>query len=160
MHSIKMKLNTLYIFVHSKSIFIKRYYKLHCKFIKLQYTLKYFTLRETVKNSVQTTWLLLAGAAMESRYSERGSTVQGTASVLCYRNLHCDRNLVFENSKQTEFRHTHTLTYLVGHFWISDQLVSQAATHTTHNIHNRRISMFEGGFEPAISDIKELHATL
>jgi len=109
-NSIKMELNTLHTFVHSQSIFINQYYKLCCKFIKLQYTVKYSTLRETIKNALETTWLLLGGEGVKRQVSKRGRTVQET-SVLCYRNLHCDRNLVFEDSRPHNVRHTHTHTH-------------------------------------------------
>jgi hypothetical protein len=43
--------------------------------------------------------------------------------------------------------HAHTL-------WTSDQLFSEAGTHTTHNKYNRRTSMPSTGFEPASPAIK------
>jgi hypothetical protein len=36
----------------------------------------------------------------------------------------------------------HTLTAPVGLLWTSDQLVSEAATHTTHNKHKRRKNIY------------------
>ena len=39
----------------------------------------------------------------------------------------------------------------------SDQSVTQAATYTTRNKHNRRISVPSGGFEPATPAIKRPH---
>ena len=52
--------------------------------------------------------------------------------------------------------HTHTHTHPVELLWMSDQLVAQAATYTTHNKH-RRTSMPSAGYEPAIPAIKQLH---
>jgi hypothetical protein len=37
---------------------------------------------------------------------------------------------------------------------MSDQLVAEAATYTTHNKHKRRISIPSRGFEPAIPAIE------
>jgi len=40
----------------------------------------------------------------------------------------------------------------VGLIWASDQLVTEAATFTTHNKHKRRTSMPSAGLEPAIPE--------
>jgi hypothetical protein len=39
-----------------------------------------------------------------------------------------------------------------------DQLVAEAAAHTTHKKHKRRTSMFSAVFEPSIPAIKRLQA--
>jgi len=54
--------------------------------------------------------------------------------------------LLVEVSRSHTIRHTP----LVALCCTSDQLVAQDATHTTHNKQNRRKSMLEAGFEPAI----------
>jgi len=54
---------------------------------------------------------------------------------------------------------THTQTHLLGIPCTSDQLFAQAATYTTHNKHNRQISMPSAGFEPAIAEINQLQLT-
>jgi hypothetical protein len=46
--------------------------------------------------------------------------------------------------------HTHT----VGLLWMSDQIVAEAATYTTHNKYKRQTSMPSAGFEHAIPAIK------
>ena len=51
---------------------------------------------------------------------------------------------------------THARTQPVEIFYKSDQLVTQAAANTTHNIHNRRTSMSSGLFEPPIPAIQWL----
>jgi hypothetical protein len=40
---------------------------------------------------------------------------------------------------------------------MSDNLVAETGTHTTHNIHKRRTSLPPEGFETAIPAIKRLH---
>ena len=52
--------------------------------------------------------------------------------------------------------HTHTHTHPVGLLWTSDQLVSEAATCTTHNTPNRRTSMPSSGSEHSIPAIEWL----
>ena len=49
--------------------------------------------------------------------------------------------------------HTHTHTPPISLLYRSDQLVAEAATYTTHNIHKRQISTPSAGFEPAIPAI-------
>jgi hypothetical protein len=53
--------------------------------------------------------------------------------------------------------HTHTNkhTHTVGLLWMSDQLVAEAATCTTHNKQKKRISTTSSGFEPAIPAIEQ-----
>ena len=48
-------------------------------------------------------------------------------------------------------------TQSVGLLCTSDQSFAQTATYTTHNKHNRRITISSGGFEPANTEIKRLH---
>jgi hypothetical protein len=53
--------------------------------------------------------------------------------------------------------HTHTHTHPIRLLATSIQNVSEAATYTTHNQHNKRTSMPSAGFEPAIPKIKRLN---
>jgi hypothetical protein len=50
-------------------------------------------------------------------------------------------------------------TQSVGLLCTSNQSVTQAATYTTHNKHNRRITISSGGFEPTTPEIKRLQTT-
>ena len=54
---------------------------------------------------------------------------------------------MFNVTTSPAIRHTHTKT---GLLWTSDQLVLEAATYTTHNLHNRRTSIPSAGLEHAI----------
>ena len=56
-------------------------------------------------------------------------------------------------------RRSHTIrhTQPVGLLLMSNQLVTEATTYTTHNIHKRRTSMPSAGFETAIPAIDPLH---
>jgi hypothetical protein len=58
--------------------------------------------------------------------------------------------LIVEISRSHAIRHTHP----VGLLWMSDQLVAEAATFTTHNKHNRRKSISSAKFEPEIPAIE------
>ena len=103
-----------------------------------------------MQSSVKATLLVGVGGG-KGRAGKRGSTVQGKTSVICYRNRNCDRNLVFEDSRQHKIRHTHTHTHTTV---TSYQLVVQSATYTTQYKHNRQISMPSAGFETAIAEFK------
>ena len=52
--------------------------------------------------------------------------------------------------------HTNRHTQPVGLLWANDQLISDAATYTTHNTHKIRTSMLSAGFETAIAAIEQL----
>jgi hypothetical protein len=75
-----MELNTLYITVHSQIIFIKKIINCTVTFIKLQYTLKYCMLHETMQSAVKNILLPLWG--MKGRTDRRGKIVRGKISVL------------------------------------------------------------------------------
>jgi hypothetical protein len=59
-------------------------------------------------------------------------------------------------SRSHTVTHTHTHTHINPKRFLctNDQLDTQAATHTTHNKHNRRTSMPSTGFDPTVSGIK------
>ena len=48
-------------------------------------------------------------------------------------------------SHEVSRSHTTTHQHSVGLLWTSDQLVAETCTCTTHNTHNRQISMPQGG---------------
>lgn len=54
--------------------------------------------------------------------------------------------------------HPHADIQPVRRDWTSDRHVAKAATYSTQNKHNRRISTLLTGFEPAISEIERLEA--
>ena len=50
----------------------------------------------------------------------------------------------------------HTHAHPVGPFWMSGQLVTEDATYTTHNKHERRTSMPLAGFKPVVPVMERL----
>jgi hypothetical protein len=66
------------------------------------------------------------------------------------------RSHTIRHTKTHTHTHKHSLSLSLSLLWKSDQPVAEAVTYTTHNKHNRRISMSQVGFEPTIPEIKRL----
>jgi hypothetical protein len=54
----------------------------------------------------------------------------------------------------TSTPHTVAHTHLVGLLWMSNQLITEAATYTTYNQHKRQTSKPSVGFKPVIPAVK------
>ena len=73
----------MYIVIASKKIFIKQNYEYYRNFCWSTLYKKYFGLHDTVSSVAVTTLRLVVGVGVKRRADRRGSTVHGTASVLC-----------------------------------------------------------------------------
>jgi hypothetical protein len=135
-----------FLFIH-KILFIKQNYKYYCNFHYVTIHIK--IIHFTWSNAKCTKNHITEGEGWRDELVRGEALCRGKRVFLYYRNGHCDRNLVFENSRQQKIRHKPGRTPLTSY-----QSVAQAATYRTHYKHNRRISMRSAGFEPAIAEIK------
>ena len=125
--------------------------------IKLQYALRCLTLHEILPTSVETTWLLLAGAGWRDEVT-RGEPqgVHQQVFYVSFRNRYIDGTYLFWDS-EVSLTQTHTqLRYEFSVQWTS---VPQTATSTTHNQLKTVTQMPSTTFKNAVPTVEELQPT-